>query len=74
MLATTLSSLVFPLLSENVKVKMHMIISLPVVLYGYKTWHLTLKGRTYRGCVRTGCWGEHMDLRRKLEKTSEWRS
>jgi hypothetical protein len=31
------------LLSRNVKVKIYKIIILPVVLYGYETWSLTLK-------------------------------
>ena len=31
------------LLSENLKVKIHRTIILPVVLYGCETWSLTLK-------------------------------
>jgi hypothetical protein len=31
------------LLAKNVKIKIHKIIILPVVLYGYETWSLTLR-------------------------------
>jgi hypothetical protein len=31
------------LLSSNLKIKIHRILILPVVLYGYKTWSLTLR-------------------------------
>ena len=31
------------LLSKNLKIKIHRIIILPVVLYGYETWSLTLR-------------------------------
>jgi hypothetical protein len=34
---------VIPLLSRNVKVKIHKTIILPVVLYGCETWSLTLR-------------------------------
>jgi hypothetical protein len=35
-------NLSFHLLSKNLKIKIHMIIILPVVLYGCETWSLTL--------------------------------
>ena len=31
------------LLSKNIKIKIYRTISLPVVLYGYETWSLTLR-------------------------------
>jgi hypothetical protein len=31
------------LLSKNIKIKIHKTIILPVVLYGYETWSLTLR-------------------------------
>ena len=31
------------LLSNNIKIKIHRTIILPVVLYGYETWSLTLR-------------------------------
>jgi hypothetical protein len=31
------------LLSKNVKIRIYKTVILPVVLYGYKTWFLTLK-------------------------------
>jgi hypothetical protein len=37
-------SIVIPLLSRNIKVKIYKIIILPVVLYGCGTWSLTLRG------------------------------
>jgi hypothetical protein len=44
MLATILFSLLSShLLSKSVKVKIYKTIILPVVLYGYETWSLTLK-------------------------------
>jgi hypothetical protein len=38
------------LLSENIKVRIYIIIILPVVLYGCETWSLTL-----RECLKRGC-------------------
>jgi hypothetical protein len=32
-----------PLLSKNVKVRLYKTIILPVVLYGYETWSLTVR-------------------------------
>jgi hypothetical protein len=34
------------LLSKNVKIGIYKTIILPVVLYGYETWSLTLRGNT----------------------------
>jgi hypothetical protein len=36
-------SFVFRLLSKNLKIRIYRTIILPVVLYGYETWSLTLK-------------------------------
>jgi len=33
----------FRLLSKNVKIKIYRIVILPVVLYGYEPWSLTLR-------------------------------
>ena len=60
------------LLSKNLKIKIHRTIILPVVLYGFKTWLLTLRDeRRPRGFV-------NRVLRRifgpKRDKvTGEWR-
>jgi len=35
---------------------------LSAVLYGCKTWSLTLTEEQIKGYVRVGCWGEYMDL------------
>jgi hypothetical protein len=39
------------LLSNNIKIRMHKTIILPVALYGYETWSLTLR-EEYRLRVR----------------------
>jgi hypothetical protein len=36
-------SLVFPVLTKNLKMKIYGTITLPVVLYGCETWSLTLR-------------------------------
>jgi hypothetical protein len=36
-------SIVFPLISKNLKIKIYQTVILPVVLYGYETWSLTLR-------------------------------
>jgi hypothetical protein len=36
------------LLSRNLKLKIYSTIILPVVLYGYKTWSLTLREEKHR--------------------------
>ena len=60
------------LLSKNLKFKIFRTIILPVVLFGYVTWSLTLReGRKLRVC-------ENMVLRRifgprRDEVTGEWR-
>jgi hypothetical protein len=35
----------FRLLSKNVKIKIYKTLTLPLVLYGYETWSLTLRGK-----------------------------
>ena len=37
------------------KIKIYRTIILPVVLYGYETWLLTLREDIGRGCFRIGC-------------------
>jgi hypothetical protein len=59
-------------LSKNLKIKIHIIIILPVVLYGCETWSLTLKGERRLRVFETGV------LRRIFwfkgdEVTGEWR-
>jgi hypothetical protein len=60
------------LLSRNLKVKIHKIIILPVVLYGYKTWSLTLRDehrlREFENRVLRRIFGPKRD-----EVTGEWR-
>jgi len=42
---------------------MYKNIILLAVLYGYETWYLILRKNTVDwGCVRTGYWGEYLDL------------
>jgi CO dehydrogenase/acetyl-CoA synthase beta subunit len=43
--------LCFRLLSKNLKIRIQKTTAVPVVLYGCKTWSLTLR----EGCLRTGC-------------------
>jgi hypothetical protein len=31
------------LLSKNIKIKVYIFVTLPVILYGYETWSLTLR-------------------------------
>jgi hypothetical protein len=65
-------SSVLPLLSGNVKVKIHKTIILPVVLYGCETWSLTLREehrlRVFENRVLRGMFGPKGD-----EVTGEWR-
>jgi hypothetical protein len=60
------------LLSRNVKVKIYRTIILPVVLYGYETWSLTLgedhRLRMFENRVLRRIFGPKMD-----EVTGEWR-
>jgi hypothetical protein len=55
------------LLSKNLKVRIYKTIFLPVVLYGCKTWSLTLR-EEHRLRVF-----ENMVLRKRDEVTGEWR-
>jgi len=50
-------------LSKNLKIKIYKTIILPVVLYGCKTWSLTLREEHRLRCLRIGCRGEYLDLR-----------
>jgi hypothetical protein len=60
------------LLSSNVKVKIYKTIILPVVLYGYETWSLTLREehrlRVFENRVLRRIFGPKRD-----EVTVEWR-
>jgi hypothetical protein len=60
------------LLSENLKIKIHKNLILPVVLYGYETWSLTLKEerwlRLFENRVLRRIFGPKRD-----EVTGEWR-
>jgi hypothetical protein len=60
------------LLSRNVKVKIYKNIVLPVVLYGYETWSLTLREehrlRVFENRVLRRVFGPKRD-----EVTREWR-
>ena len=51
------------LLFINIKIKIHRTIILPVVLYGCKTWLLTLREDVGRGCLRIECSREYLHLR-----------
>jgi len=60
------------LLSKNLKIKIYRIIILPMVLYGCKTWSLTLREecrlRGFENRVLRGVFGPKRD-----EVTGEWR-
>jgi len=60
------------LLSKNLKIKIYRIIILPVVLYGFETWSLTLreerKLRVFENKVLRRIFGSRRD-----EVTGEWR-
>ena len=60
------------LLSKNLKIKIYRIIILPVVLYGCKTWSLTLREerrlRVFENRVLRRIFGPKRD-----ELTGEWR-
>ena len=60
------------LLSKNLKIKIYRTVILPVVLYGYETWSLTLKEerklRVFENMVFRRKFGP-----RKEEVTGEWR-
>ena len=60
------------LLSKNLKIKIYRTIILPVVLYGYETWSLTLREecrlRVFENRVVTRVFGPKRD-----EVTREWR-
>ena len=51
------SILCFNLLSKIIKIKIYRVIIMIVVLYGWETWSLTLKGdgEVGLGCLRIGC-------------------
>jgi len=60
------------LLSTNLKIKIHITVILPVVLYGCETWSLTLreerKLRVFENMVLRRMFGPRSD-----EVTGEWR-
>ena len=60
------------LLSKNLKIKIYRTMILPVVLYGYETWLLTLREerrlRVFENLVLSRVFGPKMD-----EVTGEWR-
>jgi hypothetical protein len=59
------------LLSENIKIRIYKTIILPVVLYGCKTWSVTIKGGTQtEGVWEQRCWGEY--LVQTDEVTGDW--
>ena len=65
-------SLSFSLLSKNLKIKIYRTIILPVVLYGWETWSLTLREecrlRVIENRVLRRVFGPKRD-----EVTGEWR-
>jgi len=60
------------LLSKNLKIKIYRTIILPLVLYGYETWWLTLRDerklRVFENMVLRRIFGS-----RRNEVTGEWR-
>jgi hypothetical protein len=60
------------LLSKDVKIRIYKTINLPVVLYGYETWSLTLmeehRLRMFKNRVLRRIFGQKRD-----EVTGEWR-
>jgi hypothetical protein len=69
---TAFAFLVLLLLSKNLKIKIYRTIILPVVLYGYETWSLTLREerrlRVFENRVLRKVFGPKRD-----EVTGEWR-
>ena len=72
MLSFGAESLVFRLLSKNLKIKIYRTIILPVVLYGCETWSLILREETklrlFENMVLRRIFGPRRD-----EVTGEWR-
>jgi len=67
--------LVSSLLSENIKIKKDKTVILPVVLYGYETWSLTLREkrrvRVFENRVLRRIFGSKRDeVTRGVEKTT----
>ena len=62
------------LLSKNLKIKIYRTIILPVVLYGYETWSLTLmeehRLRVYKSRVLRRVFGPERDEVTGVEKTT----
>jgi hypothetical protein len=58
-------------LSKNIHFKIYKTIILPFVLYGCETWFLTLREEYIWGYLRTGCWGEYLDIRGKWQEAGE---
>ena len=71
MLSLGVEFLSFRLLSKKVKIKIHRTIILPVVLYGYETWSLTLteecRLRLFENRVLRRIFGPKRD-----EETGDW--
>jgi hypothetical protein len=65
------SLLSFRLLSRNVKVKIYKTTILPVVLYGYKTWPLTLREKHRLRVPENGVLRRIFEPKRH-EVTGEW--
>jgi hypothetical protein len=64
---------VFSLLSKKLKIRIHKIVHLPVVLYGYEIWSLTLREelrlRVIENMVLKRIYGQKRD-----EVMGEWRT
>jgi hypothetical protein len=48
---------------KKLKIKVYKTVILPVVLYGCKTWSLTLKEEHRLRVLRTECWEGYLDLK-----------
>ena len=75
MLSLGAEYLVSSLLSENIKIKKDKTVILPVVLYGYETWSLTLREkrrvRVFENRVLRRIFGSKRDeVTRGVEKTT----
>jgi hypothetical protein len=56
-------------LTVNIKHTIHIFIILPVALYGWEIWSLTL--RKEDGLMVLGCWGERLELSER-KKQDGW--
>ena len=62
----------YSLLSKNIKIKIHITVILPVILYGCETWSLTLREEHRLRVFENGVLRKVLGPKR-YEVTGEWR-